>query len=453
MRLFFILLCYSLVLNAHTFVELLDKAKDNDPLYLMAKDSVDVATSKKEFAYAEDNMQLYVKGDGRYYGYANQSLTDRPSSQPDINDETNFWSHLMEFGLKINLYDGKVNVLQEFRELEYKQAVFTLQEAHNALVIRLIERYLNVLRSYYDYEAALSGEVASDSSLDRYSAELNSGKKDIVEFSVAQAKAGLTTVALQIKYDTFINDVYALELLIGEKLQEIKLLKNSLHFKRLTLRYSDEWIEKMKQENLTLLHENLTLQLAQKNVDLAQEKYGLKLTGTIAAEDKYNRRLNLIGKTHEYGAYAGVNIDIPLYTFGRSNAVVKEALSLLQREKHNKQRIENSLSYQTKVLYLHVKSDILQIKASKQKVLTFENLYTLALSKERVGRKTSAKRLKVASELAEARSEYEKYKCNFLLSKYRLKELVGSINEEEFREFEEFFSENLLVLSEIIEEE
>lgn len=453
MKKLLLIFLYILNLEANTFVELLDKAKENDPDYLMAIENVNVAIAKKDFAHALDNPELYFKGEGRYYGYANQSLTDRPGSQPDLNEETSFWSHHVDFGLKINLYEQKLTLMQEFRELEYKKAILHLKHAHNKLVVDFIAHYLNALRSYYDYKAAQSGEIASDIGLDRYSAELNSGKKDIVEFSIAQAFAGLTTVSVQIKYDKFVNDIYALELFVGEKVSRLKLLKESIRLKRPSPSYSDEWVEKMKLENLEVLSENLTLKLAQKNLRLAQEKYAPKLTGRIAAEDKYNKRFNLIGKTHEYGAFAGVSLEIPLYTFGRSGAVIKEATALFHKEQYKKQKLQNRLSYKTKEMFLHVLSHTLQVKASKQKVLTYKNLYKLSLSQEKLGRKTSAQRLRVASDLASAEAEYEKYKCDFLLSKYNLIEIAGVIEEEEFMKLETFFAEDDIILSDVIEEE
>lgn len=318
-----------------------------------------------------------------------------------------------------------------------EQAALELSATEQNLILQTAERYFAVLRAQDNLASTKAEEAAFKRQLDQSNGRFDVGLTDKTD--VLQAQASYDTArANRILAERQVQDAFqALVTLTNRDYLALQGVVHSLPVSVPTPNDAQAWVDTAARQNLTLLATNHAVDAAEETV--RQRKAGH--APTIDAVARYQKGDNdnlgfsnpspLPGVT--YGGDVeqtsiGLQVNIPIYSGGLTSSQVREAYQRLvqaeqQREGQRRQVVEN-----TRNLHRAVNTDVEQVKARKQSIISNQSAVEATEIGYQVGTRNIVDVLDAQRQLYASVRDYNNSRYDYILDNLRLKQAAGTLS-------------------------
>ncbi|MBA1193508.1 TolC family outer membrane protein [Pseudomonas entomophila] len=328
-----------------------------------------------------------------------------------------------------------------------EQAALELSATEQNLILQTAERYFAVLRAQDNLASTKAEEAAFKRQLDQSNGRFDVGLTDKTD--VLQAQASYDTArANRILAERQVQDAFqALVTLTNRDYLALQGVVHSLPVSVPTPNDAQVWVDTAARQNLTLLATNHAVDAAEETV--RQRKAGH--APTVDAVARYQKGDNdnlgfsnpspLPGVT--YGGDVeqtsiGLQVNIPIYSGGLTSSQVREAYQRLvqaeqQREGQRRQVVEN-----TRNLHRAVNTDVEQVKARKQSIISNQSAVEATEIGYQVGTRNIVDVLDAQRQLYASVRDYNNSRYDYILDNLRLKQAAGTLSPRDLQELSGF---------------
>lgn len=418
--LFLLLTGFSLAapLHAENLIDVYKLAKQNDPTYLAAIAEYNAAKEASPEAWSAVLPHLSLS--------ANHTEYDQTQIFGTNNLDTPYHSNGYTVTLTQTLYRQDQFDRISQADAQVAQAEAKLNSAKLDLIVRVAQRYFNVLAASDNLAFAKANHEAIDQQLQQTKQRFEVGLTAITDVHEAQARYD-ASVASEI---TARNQVE----IRREELREIihqepgQLAPLEQDTPLLSPDPNDEstWVK-------TALKQNLSLLAAQKAMDAAQAGVSVARAGhypTLDLQANYTDQKASGGlNTKTKGTTLGVVLNFPLYAGGGVSAVSRQAAAQYQQSMDLYEAQRRATERLTRNSYLTVLADISTVKALKQSLRSAHTALEATKAGFEVGTRTAVDVLNSQQLVYQAKSNYAKSRYDYILQTLALKQAAGTLSE------------------------
>jgi outer membrane protein len=219
---------------------------------------------------------------------------------------------------------------------------------------------------------------------------------------------------------------------VGYYYDKLAPLKAELELVRPQPESTDTWVEKAKQQNLSILS-------AQASAELARQEINRQRTGhypTLDLNASSNYRDTGIGviPVQRYDNEIGVQLNIPVYQGGAVNSRTREARSRFQESTDRLQQEIRAAEFETRNAYRGVMTDIAQVRALGKSLESTEVAVEAEEAGFEVGTRTIVDVLNATRENYLARLNYARARYLYVVDQLRLKRAAGILSRQDMLE-------------------
>lgn len=431
--LLFVLLSASQPLHALDLIEIYQLALDQDAELKIAESQFRAAAEALPLASAQQLPQINFSANIA----AQESDSSAPSSLGRSGD-----SESTSYGVGINLrqvvYNAETIASVDIAEAEVAEAQSNLEASRQQLLIRVAERYFDILAAEDNVEFAIAEKNAIARQLEQAQKRFEVGLIAITDVHEAQARYD-SAVAQELLAENLLENAYqALEVIITE-VPSLKLdrLGEQLELEIPKPQNSDEWVELALKNNLNLISSLAALRVAKLNRD-KQARGGYPTVDFNASYSDNEFDDDDLGDYDQNDLRLSLELNIPLYTGGRIGTARQQAEYQYQAARDATLLQRRLTSQQTRDAYLGVVSGISQVKALRQALSSSTTALEATEAGFEVGTRTSVDVLVSLRETYGAERDYASARYDYLLNILRLKQASGLLNVDDLIEINQW---------------
>lgn len=345
------------------------------------------------------------------------------------DDEQNSLGYTLS--LQQNLYNSENWAKTDAAEANILQTEADYKVVEQELIVRVTEAYFNILSAQDNVEFAQAEKNAIGRQLEQAKKRFEVGLIAITDVKEAQASYDLSLSQEIIANNTLDNSREALQLIIGQTLSEpVALLGEQVNLVIPEPTDGNAWVDQAKKFNLNLISAQAALKAANENRKIARS--GRKPTLDLVAsyqDTKIDSDENGDFDTDDLSV--SVRFNMPLYTGGRTSAVINQAEADYATAQNNLLLQKRLISQQTSTAYLAVVSGIGQVKALKQALISTTAALEATEAGFDVGTRTSVDVLNSLRETYGSQRDYASARYNYLVNTLKLKQAAGLLNQDD----------------------
>jgi outer membrane protein len=366
-----------------------------------------------------EGTQIGLDGDG------NINLTDFSSERESQNQTLSLNQTLFR-------WDRWVALKQS--DLQLARAEINYEAARQQLIVRVAERYFDLLAAQDNLAFAEANKEAISRQLDQSRRRFEVGLIAITD--VQEAQAG---------YDTAVADEIAASRRVAsarEQLREItgeyyeSLAGPSSELPLLEPEPADEnaWVRRALEDNLTLNAQRTTTELAHGEISRARSGYMPTLDLTASRGRQDNTGATPFDTSDTDFRSVQLRLNVPLFASGATRSRVRQAAYEHEASKSVLERQARATERTARDAYLGVVSDISRVRALRQALASNETALQATEAGFEVGTRTTVDVLNSRSAAFRARNELARSRYDYLLNTLRLREATGSLSEADVRQ-------------------
>ena len=418
----FTLLLTSYSIQAEDLAQIFDLAKKNDPTYgaAVAKYQADIEASPK--AWAGVKPQISLSGQ-----YAEIDQTSSSIFTPTRNQsyDSNFYS----LSLTQTLYNkAQFDAIAQAGAL-VAQAEAVYGNARYDLILRVAQSYFDVLSESASLVFAKAEKKAIAQQLDQAKQRFKVGLTAITDVLEAQAR-----------YDQSVSSEIEAQRLFDLSNESLREITGQAHGKLSYVKKDHKLVSPDPQDIeawvKTALEQNLLLHSAEQAVNAAREGKGIAYSGHYptldfqASYDDSETKGGIFPSARD-GTTIALNLNIPIYSGGGTNAAGREASALYQQSKQLYEQQRRATVRLTRNSYLTVLSAISQVRALKQALRSTQSALEATEAGFEVGTRTAVDVLNSQQEMYLAQRNYIRARHAYIVNTLQLKQAAGTLTDED----------------------
>ena len=419
---FTIILSTILILTASTvlaenLIEIYNLAKDFDPIMQAA-----IEQNKAELEALPQARALFL---------------------PTISASANTMSNKVA-EQKYNTWNNQLTVSQSLIQLQnwcqlkqaknkVKASIATLADTEQAFLLRIAEQYFAVLKAKDDLNFAQAKRKAFARYLEQTKQRFKVGLIATTDVNEAQAKHD-NAVAQEIAAENLLaNEKENLREITGQEVLGLAILKDSLPLKSPIPNEIEQWVK-------TATEKNWKLEAARFNLVAVREKIKESNTGhlpTLKLDANINRNKHVPSSTTPIKSNdrnIGLTLTVPIFNGGSTFSKTKEARYNYEKASKELEQQYKSTESKARQAYRGVLTQISQVNAFKQAVVSGESALKATQAAFKVGTRTVVDVLNAESDLLDAKRNHYKARYDYILQSLRLKQTAGSLSVQDLRE-------------------
>jgi outer membrane protein len=311
--------------------------------------------------------------------------------------------------------------------------------AKQSLMIRVAERYFDVLAAEDNLASAVSAREAIARQLEQAQRRFEVGLIAITD--VQQSQAGFDdAVATEIEAQRLLATSHEyLREIIGEVLTDLAAPLEELPLLSPDPASPDDWVRTAMQQNLALVSSRLATEVALEDIAIQR---GSRLP-TLSLSANYNESVNdslttvydpLLPtsvrptSTEPQGQNWSLDLRFPIYTGGLNRSRVQQSVHQHRAASETLERIARQTERQARDAYLGVISEIQRVRALRQSVESNRTALRATEAGFEVGTQTTVDVLASQNALRRAETTYSRSRYNYILNVLRLKQAAGTLS-------------------------
>lgn len=443
-------------LHADNLLDVYRLAVDSDPTFLASEAGTRATSERVNQSMA--SLLPQIRGSLNYGQTTSDSsgLTtvvgaiDNPTT-PDIDEsaprstvnssETTSASYSINLSQEIYNHSTWLNLRQS--EKRALQAKVNHEGSKQNLIIRAAEAYFNVLAAIDSVAFSKAETEAVSKELAQTKQRFEVGLIAITDVHEAQSRYDLA-IANQIATQNELDNTHELlQLITGRYHYDLLGLKVKIPLRNPNPENIKKWVKRAETNNINIKASQIGLDVAKRSISVAQSGHypTLDLTasysdGSGETDSKGTRFFGGIpntSKTNNDGdrenTSINLNLNIPLFSGGRTNSQVNEAQQLYLQAAHNLEASRRQAVSLTRSSYLGVIAAVSSVKALNQAVISSEKSLEATQAGFEVGTRTIVDVLLQTQILFNSKRQYARSRYDYILNTLRLKQATGLLTE------------------------
>ena len=435
-------LLFAPMVAAENMLDVYKTAKDNDAVLGAANASY--AASKELVPQARSRL-LPTLG-----GSVNTSKTDRyifigGQTGPSEMFNDNSWN--------AQLRQPVLNLASWYTLGSAKSSVeaasMQLEAENQDLVVRVIEAYLNILRTKDRLDTTDAEVTAVKRQLEQVQQRFEVGLVAITDVLESQAVYDSTVVRrIQAESDHDIS-FETLSTLTGRSYDKLARLSQSLPIVNPNPKDEEAWVGTAMSSNLGIKAAAAQLAAAKSDVRARRSDH----LPTIDATATYAE--NVTGGQNFFGANAGdtttentiyaLQLSVPLYQGGVVRSRVREANARVTQSREQLLNQKRLVTRNTRNLFKSVATDVVRVDARLKAIRSAQSALEATETGYEVGTRNIVDVLQAQQRLFSSQFDYADSRYNYVLNLMRLKQSTGKLTQEDLEELNQFVDDNDLV--------
>jgi outer membrane protein len=326
---------------------------------------------------------------------------------------------------------------QAYSQSEIQVAISDAQfkQAEQDLILRVAQSYFDVLIAQDTVELSGAQKQSIAEQLNQAKRNFEVGTATITDTYEAQARFDLTgyqeitaTSNLEVKNRS-------LQQITNAAPSELRKLGNELKLEEPQPADVEKWVSDATQHNIQISIAQGATEISEK--ELSRTMDGHMPTLDLVANVTRNQVSASIFNGANFGSSdittkaIGLQLNVPLFQGGVTQSKYREAEANRDKARQDLENIKRTVAVQTRQAYLGVVSGIAQVRALQQALKSSQSLLESSKLGQSVGVKTNLDVLNAQQQLYATRRDLYQAEYNYLLSRLRLKNAVGTLSEED----------------------
>ena len=415
----------SLILNlpaqAENLHEVYKTAVNNDPTYLAAYADYQAIVESKQQSVAPLLPNLNLSAD-----YNDISLDSSAFGDRDYTE----YSYSLNLSQAIFRYNYWVQLRQA--NIQVAQAEANFSNARQALILRVAERYFEVLAAGDNLTFAKSEKKAIGEQLHQTKQRFEVGLSAITDVHEAQARYD-QAVAQNIEAENLLaNTKENLREVTGQYYEHLSILQAKSPLVAPKPANIDAWLDIAKERSLSLISAEKQMQIAQE--DISRNRAGHYPTLDLVAGYSYSDAdggLVLAQGQQLDDTRVGLQFNLPIYEGGLIRSQTKESAHRYQQSRDLYEQQRRATERETRSSYLNVLANISSVRAFRQALTSSRTALEATEAGYEVGTRTAVDVLNSRRELYRSERDYARSRYTYILETLRLKAAVGTLTEQD----------------------
>ena len=335
-------------------------------------------------------------------------------------------------------------------EATSEQAALDFSATEQDLILQSAQAYFNVLSAQDGLATSKAEEAAFKRQLDQSKERFDVGLSDKTD--VLESQAGYDTAAAnRIISQQQVDDAFqALTTLTNRDYSAVDGMQHSLPILPPTPSDAKAWVDTAAQQNLRLLSSNFA-------VDAAGEALNQSKSGhapTLAAVASYGKGDNDnfgfsnsgIPGNHYSGdveqSTIGLQLNVPIYSGGLTSSQVRQSVERLNQSEQSREELRRQVVQNTRNLYRAVTSDVQQVQARKQSVISNQSSLEATQIGYQVGTRNIVDVLNAQRSLYASVRNYNNARYGYILNNLSLKQAAGTLSPADLSALAGFLNKN-----------
>jgi outer membrane protein len=343
--------------------------------------------------------------------------------------EVNFNSRGYRLSVSQPLFRRDRFIALDQADSEINQAEAELGEAEQELIIRIAERYFDILASIDNLAFAKAELKSLSRQLEQANQRFEVGLSAITDVHEAQAGYDLA-VAQEIQALNAIDNAQeAMRELTGEYITDFNQLGEDMSLVNPEPAAIESWTALSLDQNLGVMAARYAAETARK--EIKRQSAGHLPTLDLVAAESYDSTGGRFGSTKLHDTSIGLELNIPIYSGGLVSSQTREAHENYNISMYSLERARRSAQRLTREAYLGVMSGISRVKALQQAVVSSETALEATEAGFEVGTRTAVDVVASQRATSEARRNHSQAKYEYILDTLNLKQAAGTLAPED----------------------
>ncbi|WP_064605936.1 outer membrane channel protein TolC [Photobacterium sp. J15] len=326
-----------------------------------------------------------------------------------------------------SIYNRSSWVNLDISEKQARQSDAAYASAQQGLILRVSNAYFDVLRAMDNLEFVRAEKAAVGRQLEQTKQRFEVGLSAITDVHDAQAQYDSVLANEILAENDLTNSYEGLREITGQEHKTLDILD--------TRRFSAsgpqakvlELIKNAENENLSLLTSRITQDIARDRIALAESGH----LPTLSFNAGYSYDEKQPSKSDDGTLTAGINLNLPVYTGGRTTSEVKQAQFSYVSASEDLEGSYRSVVKDVRAFYNNINASIGAIRAFQQAVISAQSALEATEAGFDVGTRTIVDVLDATRRLYDANRQLANARYDYIISQLQLKQAVGSLNEQD----------------------
>jgi len=353
------------------------------------------------------------------------------STQSFVGGKREYNDHGYSLNLTQSVYRRQNSVQQEQADIAIESAQASYQIIEQSLIVRVAERYFDVLGRQDDTTFAIAEREAISQQLTQTQQRFDVGLATITDVVESEAAYDLANASVISADNELANSKERLRETSGRYLDKLAILKQESPLVSPEPENIDEWSSVALLQNPNLLVAKSAVDNAGNSIEL--QKSGHYPTLDIVGQKSYSSQSDSSfggsNKTHQESI--SLQFNLPIYSGGSVQSKTRESEFRLDQAMQNEEQQRRAVVRQSRESYNGVISGISRVKALKRAVASNEKALESTEAGYEVGTRTTVDVLNVRRDLFRARRDYASSRYEYILSSLRLKQAAGTVSVED----------------------
>lgn len=400
-------------------------AETNDQEYLQALASHRIVLESRPQALSQLLPSINLSADT----VRNDQDISTGGAAVGSSGEVNFNSRGYRLSITQPLFRRDRMIALDQADSEIKQAAAELIEAQQELIIRIAERYFDILANIDSLEFAQAEVKSLSRQLEQANQRFEVGLSAITDVHEAQAGYDLAVADEIQALNAIDNAQEAMRELTGEYIIEFNLLGDAMSLVSPEPQAIESWTQLSLDQNLGVIASRHATETARNEVK--RQSAGHLPTLDLVAAETYDSTGGRFGSTKQHATSIGLELNIPIYSGGLVSSQTREAHENYNIAIYSLERARRSAQRSTREAYLGVISGISRVKALKQAVVSSETALEATEAGFEVGTRTAVDVVASQRTTSEARRNYSQAKYDYIIDTLNLKQAAGTLSTED----------------------
>ena len=322
---------------------------------------------------------------------------------------------------------SKAQSLSSVNEANYRQQ-------QQEQILRVSEAYFNVLRAEETLASAKAEEAALKRQLEQSQKRFEVGL--IAKTDVLEAQAQLDgSIAARISQDVGLAS--ALEVLagiIGNNSNTLNKLRADFVITPPQPNNAEEWVKLAQDKNPQLAAARFNQTAAEQVVKEQQAGYRPTIDAVASISDRDNGTGNATSFNNGRSMSAGIEMQWPLYTGGRTSSAIKQASYGRDAAREQVTSVQRQLTTQTRTAFLNVSADSYRVAARQQAVKSAEAALAATKAGYDVGTRNIVDVLLAERNVYAAKRDHANSRYDYVINTVKLRAASGQLGEIDIKE-------------------
>ena len=352
------------------------------------------------------------------------------SSFESRNVESTFWQ--VQLRQTVFRWDQFIGMQQADKRVAEAEANY--EAAQQGLMLRVAERYFDVLAAQDSLEASEANKTAIAKQLDQAQKRFEVGLIAITDVQESQAAFDQAVADEIAAKRALANAVNLLSEFVGGGSSDLAKPGANVPLNPPSPADEERWVQQALEQNLDLLASRISADIASKEVNSRRSSYMPTLDLVVSRSSNETDQ----EQSNDGGAFSPIfsssdqdsislQFNVPVFAGFRNTSRVREAVYLHRAARERAQRIARETERLTRDSYLGVLAEISRTRALEQALKSSEVALEATQAGFEVGTRTTVDVLDAQRQLFNARTQYLRARYDYLLNVLRLKQASGSL--------------------------